>query len=466
MIQQDTIAAIATPLGPGGVGVIRVSGANAENIARNIFKSRRELLSFKSHHLYRGDIVSPVSGIVLDEALVSLMKAPHSYTGEDVLEIHCHGGVFILHSVLEAVVAAGCRLAGPGEFTQRAFLNDRLDLAQAEAVGDLIMANSERGRALAISQLKGSLTARAAEIRENILSAIVLLEASIDFSSEEVSLSSHSGLSDDHALLDGVIQELHNLLATYARGKIFRNGANVVLIGKPNVGKSSILNALLGETRAIVTPVPGTTRDFIEELIDIKGTPIRLTDTAGIRSSSDIIEQAGIALVRERVAEADLAVMIMDASTGITAEDHEIAASLSSVPCLAVINKVDLLTEIDAVFDLKEVMRVTDSPVVAAISAKYGTGFNELREEIHHAVLGRNDDRQGEIIIASLRHKDILEKTLFFLLQAREGMRSQQPSELIAIELRDALLCLGELTAKTTDSEILDQIFSRFCIGK
>lgn len=458
----DTIAALATPPGTGGIGVIRISGPRAIEIARRLFKPGENFTAFVSHRLYHGDIISPASGAVLDEALITLMKAPRSYTGEDTLEIYCHGGFFILQSVLEEVLAAGCRPAAPGEFTQRAFLNGRLDLAQAEAVSDLIMAKTEQGRELALSHLKGRLSEKIEAIRQEIVASLALLEAGIDFAEEEVSPDGAREAATGATALTEILEKLQALLSTYKQGKLLRHGANVVLAGKPNVGKSSLLNALLGEKRAIVTPLPGTTRDFIEEFINIAGAPVKLTDTAGIGPTADIVEQAGIALVREKLVLADLILLILDGSAALAEEDRQVMADVAAQPCLIVVNKTDLPRQLDPA----EVRAALPDAEMLPISAKYGEGLDLLKEAIYQAVLGLPENRGVEVMIANLRHKNVLENTIALLSQAAAGMRSRLPPELIAVELRDALACLGEMVEKTTNEEILEQIFSRFCIGK
>lgn len=458
----DTIAALATPPGTGGIGVIRISGPRAIEIARRLFKPGENFTAFVSHRLYHGDIISPASGAVLDEALITLMKAPRSYTGEDTLEIYCHGGFFILQSVLEEVLAAGCRPAAPGEFTQRAFLNGRLDLAQAEAVSDLIMAKTEQGRELALSHLKGRLSEKIEAIRQEIVASLALLEAGIDFAEEEVSPDGTREAAAGAIALTEILEKLQALLSTYKQGKLLRHGANVVLAGKPNVGKSSLLNALLGEKRAIVTPLPGTTRDFIEEFINIAGVPVKLTDTAGIGPTADIVEQAGIALVREKLVLADLILLILDGSAALAEEDRQVMADVAAQPCLIVVNKTDLPRQLDPA----EVRAALPDAEMLPISAKYGEGLDLLKEAIYQAVLGLPENRGVEVMIANLRHKNVLENTIALLSQAAAGMRSRLPPESIAVELRDALACLGEMVEKTTNEEILEQIFSRFCIGK
>ena len=459
---EDTIAAIATPLGTGGLGIIRVSGAKAEYVARILFKPSKKITDFKTHHLYHGDIIAPDSGVTLDEVLLSLMKKPSSYTGEDTLEIYCHGGALILQAVLYEIIKTGCRPALPGEFTKRAFLNNRLDLSQAEAVSDLIMAKTDKGRLIALSHLKGKLSEKIESLRGRIIAVLAFLEVSIDFCEDEAScdnISATTGIATD---LSSIIQELHHLLATYEQGKIIRNGANVVIAGKPNVGKSSLLNALLGEKRAIVTPIPGTTRDFIEEFIIIKGVPVKLTDTAGIRTPENAIEREGIELVGNKLSLADLVIIILDGSECLTDDDRIIIAGNKNRNILIALNKSDLPLKVD-IHELETILPDID---ILQISAKYGQGLAQLKDAIHKAVIGCDAEVSPSLVIANIRHKIALENTLSYLSQAMKGALDNLPAELIAIDVRDALASLGEIISKTTNDDILNEIFSSFCIGK
>ena len=457
----DTIAAIATPLGSGGIGIIRVSGPRAEAVASSLFKPRQHLTNFESRRLYHGDIIAADSGALLDEVLLVLMKRPHSYTGEDTLEIHCHGGYFILQSVFNEVLAAGCRPAEPGEFTKRAFLNNRLDLAQAEAVQDLIMAKTRRGCELALSHLQGRLSEAIGELRGQLVASLAGLEATIDFEADELSGDNNS-LDQAVDTFTALIEKLQALLGTYEEGKLVRDGAEVVIAGKPNVGKSSLLNTLLGEKRAIVTSLPGTTRDFIEEFININGLGVKLTDTAGIRAAENIIEAEGIALVREKLATADLVLMIVYGSTGLTEEDRTIMRGLIDRRLLLVVNKSDL----PQTLEMEQIRAILPEADILRISAKYGNGLDQLKVAIHGTLLGDPGERHQEVLIANIRHKAALEKAVGFLCQAREGALQHLPPELLALDLRDALMSLGEIAARTTNDEILQEIFSRFCVGK
>jgi len=363
MTFADTIAAIATPPGIGGIGIIRISGPKSEDIARLLFRSSQPAVDLKSHHLCHGHVISATSDQILDEVLITLMKKPHSYTGEDVLEIHCHGSPLILQAILTEVSHAGARLAEPGEFTKRAFLNNRIDLCQAEAVADIITARTQRGLEIALSQRKGDLSKKIEDLRQSLIDILAVLETAIDFTEAEVS-GKHPGAGDILNRIQSILEDLQNLSSTYDEGKLVRKGVSAVITGKPNVGKSSLLNRLLGENRAIVTAIPGTTRDFIEEFISIRGIPVKLTDTAGIRDPANIIEKEGVDRVWERLSLADVVITLFDGSSPLTAEDYEIIDKNISRPIIPVINKSDLehILNDQQFHDLFPVQNLTGSP--------------------------------------------------------------------------------------------------------
>jgi len=458
MPTDDTIAAIATPAGSGGIGIIRISGPEAENILLCLFQPSHPLVIFQPRRLYHGDLVCPETGRALDEVLITLMKGPHSFSGEDTLEIFCHGGILILESVLSSVLKAGARLAEPGEFTRRAFLHDRIDLTQAEAIGDMISARTSRGLETAVSQLKGKLKGKIDVLREKLIDILARLETEIDFS-EDVESQSFSEVSTQ---LQSLSEDLAALLRSYEQGKIDRHGASVVIAGKPNTGKSSLLNVLLEEERAIVTPIPGTTRDFIEEALNIRGMSIRLTDTAGIHPTEDIIEQKGIQKVWEKLADADGVILLFDGSRPLTDEDRGILTRLADCRVLPVINKTDL----DHRLEEEEISDALQGTTPIWISAKFGEGIPVLKEEISRLVMERAGIQDGEIVISSLRQKMALERTLQFVDQTLAGLREGLSPEFAALDIRDALEALGEIGGETATEQILDRIFTTFCIGK
>jgi tRNA modification GTPase len=461
MTFRDTIAAIATPPGVGGVGLIRVSGPSAESIAHRLFRPSRPLTAFLSHHLYHGEIVAPDTGTILDDVLAAFMKGPHTYTGEDTLEISCHGGPLILRTVIDEIFRAGARPAERGEFTKRAFLNDRLDLSQAEAVLDLVTAQTRGGISAAAGRLKGNLSARIGVIRSAIIDLLAGIEASIDFSEEDGVGEAPRGASPGfQALLD----DLTALAATYRRGRITREGVGIVIAGRPNVGKSSLLNRLLGEKRAIVTPMPGTTRDFIEEAVEIGGIPVRLTDTAGIRPPENAIEKEGIDLVWERLASADAVLFLLDGSMALSPEDRELLAKMEAKTLIPVINKSDLPQHLDHEA-LAQLLPGTAPPPIP-ISAKYGNGIEDLTAAIRNTVLATPTEEAPEAMIAHLRHKVALERATEGLVRARDGLRDGLAPELAALEMREALDALGEITGRATSEEVIERIFANFCVGK
>ena len=461
MTFRDTIAAIATPPGVGGIGLIRISGPSAEGIARRLFRPSRPLAALLSHHLYHGEIVAPDTGSTLDDVLAAFMKAPHTYTGEDTLEISCHGGPLILRTVLDEIFRAGARPAERGEFTKRAFLNDRLDLSQAEAVLDLVTAQTREGVAAAAGRLKGKLSARIATIRGAIIDLLAGIEASIDFSAEDGIVEAPGGAFTG---FQAPIDDLNVLAATYRRGRITREGVGIVIAGRPNVGKSSLLNRLLGEKRAIVTPIPGTTRDFIEEAVDIGGMPVRLTDTAGIRPPENAIEKEGIDLVWERLAAADAVLFLLDGSMALTPEDRELLAKIQEKAVIPVINKSDLPQHIDG--EALAALLPGTAPLPIRISAKYGNGIEDLAAAIREMFLGQPAEETTEMMIAHLRHKVALEQAAERLMRARDGLRDGIAPELAALEVREALDALGEITGRTTAQEVIERIFAKFCVGK
>ncbi len=456
MYLHDTIAAISTPLGEGGIGIIRISGERAEQIGLAIF-SRKPRGGFKSHRFYYGTISDPADCRVLDEAMVVLMRAPRSYTCEDVLEVQCHGGYLLIQQLLTLVLRQGARLAAPGEFTRRAFLNGRIDLVQAEAVIDVIRGKTDAALALAQQQRAGILSERIDAIRERIVRALALVEAHIDFPEEEIDANAWS----EAALLAGeALAAAVRLLAGFDEGKALREGVSVVIAGKPNVGKSSLLNTLLREKRAIVTAIPGTTRDVIEEVVNIRGLPVRVLDTAGICETEDPIEREGVLRALDKIALADLALFVLDASRSMDHDDLFIAEKLCGKKFLVVLNKCDLPERI--------VLSAPFAPDAAVrISTHSGAGIEELHKAIHEEFLhGRVVDSREYVVLSNVRQRDALEGCRLALERFLAGAAAALNLELLAIELRDALQAVGAVTGETRNDQILDLIFQQFCIGK
>ena len=458
MLLQDTITAIATPFGTAGVGIIRVSGTQALKIAHRIFQPTMTNCPWETHQLYHGDIISANGKTILDEALISFMKSPHSFTGEDVLEINCHGNPLIMKTILEELIALGCRLARPGEFSQRAFFNNRIDLSQAEALASMIAAKSAKACAIGLAQLKGSLTKEIDCLRVLLIEALAIIEAVIDFT-DDVTASD----IPESPQIDLTALRLQSLLATYRSARIYTEGISVVITGKPNVGKSSLLNALLGRKKAIVTDIPGTTRDLITDMINIQGVPVNLVDTAGIREPKDAIEKEGIALVWENLANADVVIILLDGSKQITFEDREVIQKNKNGNILIAINKTDL----SSAWEKGEIAGLISAEVkILHISAKFGTGLEELKNIIVDSCLTENRIDTGGAMITNMRHKMALEKALENVAAAKKSIITGMSPEFAAFELREALDNLDEITGRKINDEILEKIFSSFCIGK
>jgi len=459
---HDTIAAVATPPGEGGIGIIRISGPDALKIAGRVFRPAREKdwRAGPGFRMYYGHAVDPGTGETVDEVLVSVMRAPKSYTREDVVEINGHGGVLPLQRILKIVLDCGARLAGPGEFTRRAFLNGRLDLVQAEAVLDVIRARTGSGLQVALGQLRGGLSERIGAMREALLQVLAEIEASIDFPEEEdVPETRLEALAGHLAALEAGCAEL---LEGAEAGRVYRDGLGVAIVGKPNVGKSSLLNALLREKRAIVTDVPGTTRDVIEETVNIRGLPVRLLDTAGLRETADTVERLGVARTRDAVAGADLVLVVLDAASGLEDEDRRVLALARGKPLVVLINKVDLAP---AGIDPDAVRALVDGPVLMAAIIE-GRGLNELEETIAGLVLGGRVTGHHTVLISNVRHQHALEQAGRYLEEARSALVSGMPLEMAVIDIRNALDSLGDITGETAGEDLLDRIFSHFCIGK
>ncbi len=456
---EDTIAAIATPPGPGAIGVIKISGPEAEPILRQIFRPARPREHFESHRLYYGYIVDPETGEPVDEVLVALMRAPRSYTREDVLEIYAHSGYRVLTRILELVLKSGARLAEPGEFTRRAFLNGRIDLVQAEAIQEIITARSESALKLALNQLSGKLSEKVQRVRGVLLDLLAVAEAAVDFPEEDLEILAPAEMRK--RLSEEVLSPLVELIQASQEGRIYREGLSVVLAGRPNVGKSSLLNALLREERAIVTPIPGTTRDVLEETAHIAGLPVRLIDTAGLRETQDEVEAIGVLKAREKLQAADVVVFVVDGSQSPTEEDRTLYEDLRERPHVVAVNKIDIASG-------ETLSRWQDffpeSPVF--ISAKEGTGLPELSQKIFETVIGKGPLEPPEVA-PNLRQKAALEKSAEAIRRALALLENPEPlPELLALELREALSALSEITGEVTTEDLLDRIFSQFCIGK
>jgi len=456
---DDTIAAISTPLGEGGIGIVRLSGSESFRIAEEIFRSRygRSLASFPSHTINYGLIVDPETDETIDEVLLTPMRALRTYTREDIVEISCHSSRASLRRILELCLRRGARLAEGGEFTKRAFLNGRIDLAQAEAVIDLIKAKTDLSRQAAMNQLTGNLSAAVNSLRDEIKEMLAHIEAWVDFPEEDI-----EGLPYEEIIgrAEELSAQIDRLIESADRGKILRDGISVAIAGRPNVGKSSLLNALLREDRAIVTPIPGTTRDAIEESLNIKGIPIRLIDTAGIRITEDIVEKEGISRSWKFIDEADLILWVLDSSEMLSPEDEMILDRVNGRKAIAVLNKIDLESRIN----LENIKKC--NLTLIEVSATKGWGLDDLEETIYRLFLGDEIAPKDQTLVTNIRHKDALRRAKESLLNVIETAKNGLSGEFIALDLRGSLGSLGEIVGETTTEDILDVIFSQFCIGK
>lgn len=456
----DTIAAVSTPPGEGAIGIVRMSGDRAVEIARGIFRpNRSEGALGSSFRLYLGRVER--DGQVVDEVLVSVMRAPHTYTREDVVEINCHGGAVAVNEVLRLVLERGARPAEPGEFTRRAFVNGRIDLSQAEAVLDIVRARTGKALQAAVGQLNGGLSRETGRISSRLKDMLVGLEASIDFAEEE----DVSGRGEDQLRpgIQELIRDLDRLIAGYGTGRMLREGVLTAIAGRPNVGKSSLLNALLRFDRAIVTELPGTTRDVIEEQVTVRGIPFTLADTAGITDSSDLIELEGVRRSRSYLERSHLVILVFDGTRPLDRRDLEIARAAAAAPHICAVNKSDLPPRID--LDPLEQVPGLDTRVVR-LSALTGEGLEELEDRMAAKVTEGKAEGDHAVLVTSARHHAVLRRARGELVQALETLDSRLQAELLAFDIRSALDILGEITGRVSSEDVLDQIFQNFCIGK
>jgi len=455
--RNDTIAAIATPLGEAGISMIRVSGTGAFRVGDAVFRGTSSLSTALSHTIHHGKIVHPQEG-VLDDVLVSVFRTPHSYTGEDAIEISCHGSYYVSRKILETVIGAGARMADPGEFTQRAFLNGKMDLMQAEAVADLIHSKTALAHRASIEQLSGRLSTAINALRTNLIDLCSLLELELDFAEEGIAIADQEKTI---SIFDSAITEIEILLQSFRYGRFIRDGVKVVLAGSPNVGKSSLLNVLLKENRAIVSAQPGTTRDVIEETLLIDGMAFRLVDTAGLRSTSDIIEQEGVRRSNDQIGSADLILLLLDVSIPLGSSLENVLKFLQEYGdrTLLVMNKSDICNPNFEEHAFKDFDSVT-------ISCTTKHGLDNLMKRLVERVMSGFDSNSSNIKIQSDRHRQLLKMTQNCLISAKTAFIDGLGNELVAIDLRGALNYLGEIVGLTTPEDILINIFSRFCVGK
>lgn len=477
--ENDTIAAIATPPGVGGIGVIRVSGPDAFSLVMPLFRQPHQRNEQpQSHVLTYGHIIDPATDEIVDEVLVAFMNAPRTYTSESVVEIQGHGGPLVLQRMLRLVLLQGARMANPGEFTLRAFLNGRLDLAQAEAVMDLIGAQTEAGQRLAMQQLRGRISAQVEDARTAILGVVARIEASIDFPEEDVPIPQPQELQPLIALAQ---KQVDTLLAGAEQGKLYRQGLRTAIIGRPNVGKSSLLNALLRTERAIVTPIAGTTRDTVEEVANLRGIPLHLIDTAGITPSSDPVEQIGVQRSRAAAEGADVVLLVFDGSEPLTAQDRQVSQELAAMgfgtgtvmdsngansgrhrPVIVVVNKADCVQRLNG----QDVQRLWPESPIVNTSTLTGTGLPQLEETIAELVLAGKPLHSESVLVTSMRHSEALRRAAEHLRAAATTLERRLPLDFVSIDLRAAYDTLGEITGETASDDLLERIFSEFCIGK
>ncbi len=456
MLNSDNIVALATPSGTGAIAIIRVSGPDAINLVDTLFQSikGKKLVQQKSHTIRLGHIID--NGKIMDEVLVSLFKGPHSYTGENVVEISCHGSPYIQQQIIQLLLRKGCRAASPGEFTLRAFLNGKMDLSQAEAVADLIASDSEAAHDIAIQQMRGGFSNEIQKLREELLNFASLIELELDFSQEDVEFADRTQFNE---LLNRISEVLKKLIDSFALGNVIKHGIPVAIVGQPNVGKSTLLNVLLNEERAIVSDVAGTTRDTVEDHISINGINFRFIDTAGIRETEDVVEKIGIERTFDKIEKARLIIYLFDGQHFDNKELEKIKERYPLKQILPICNKMDLLDQ-HQIDKLK-----IEIPNVLFLSAKHGTGIKEL--ESHLLGLVDSGALSGDTtIISNSRHYDALLKALEEIQKVKEGLEMELSSDLMAIDIRQALYHLGEITGSVTTDDLLGNIFSNFCIGK
>ncbi|HAK61364.1 MAG TPA: tRNA uridine-5-carboxymethylaminomethyl(34) synthesis GTPase MnmE [Nitrospiraceae bacterium] len=456
MLDQDTICAVSTPPGEGGIGIIRISGNDAVAVASKVFKPRadKQLTPEESHTIHYGHVMDPATGDVVDEALMTVMKSPATYTREDVVEINCHGGMIPLRRTMELLIAAGARQAEPGEFTKRAFLNGRIDLVQAEAVMDIIRSRTELSHRAANEQLLGGLSSEVAALRDRLLSALASVEAGIDFPEEDIETDTGRLLAEDLAeLLSGV----EKLLSSFIYGRILRDGFATAIVGRPNVGKSSLLNALLKQDRAIVTPVPGTTRDVIEEYLNVGGMLLRIVDTAGIRETHDMVEQEGVRRSLGAIENADVVLVVLDGSEPIHESDYRVLDAVKEKKGIVIVNKSDLPRTLE---------RPDVQAPIIAVSCRTGEGLDDLKHAILEMIQQGAVAARDHAWAVNQRHRTALEQAKASLQKASESVTGGLSPEFIAVDLRGALDSLGLIIGATYTEDILERIFNDFCIGK
>ncbi|MDC4184685.1 tRNA uridine-5-carboxymethylaminomethyl(34) synthesis GTPase MnmE [Loigolactobacillus coryniformis] len=455
----DTIAAISTPPGEGAISIVRLSGEEALPIAEKIFKGR-DLQKVASHTINYGHIVDPENGEVIDEVMVSVLRAPKTYTREEMVEINTHGGIVATNHVLQLLLSHGARLAEPGEFTKRAFLNGRIDLTQAESVMDLIRAKTDRAMQVAVNQLDGNLSRLIKNIRQEILDALAQVEVNIDYPEYDAVETMTTKILLEKATM--VKKQIEQLLATASQGKVLREGLATAIVGRPNVGKSSLLNYLLHEDKAIVTDVAGTTRDVIEEYVNVRDVPLKLIDTAGIRETDDKVEKIGVERSKQAITQADLVLLILNNSEALTDEDRTLLAATQDKKRLVILNKTDLPVKLDEA----ELQQTVAPENIIAISALTATGVDQLEQRIADLFWGGIDNSQSTTLVSNARQIGLLNQAKQALDDVLAGIKAEMPVDLVQIDMTRCWDLLGEITGDAYQDELLNQLFSQFCLGK
>ncbi|OTP25168.1 tRNA modification GTPase MnmE [Enterococcus sp. DIV1368b] len=460
-LEFDTIAAISTPPGEGAISIVRLSGDQALTIANKVYQSgNKQLLDVPSHTIHYGHIVDPKSEQLVDEVMVSVMRAPRTFTREDVVEINCHGGIVVVNQILQLLLREGARLAEPGEFTKRAFLNGRVDLSQAEAVMDLIRAKTDKAMGVALNQLDGNLSALIRSLRQEILETLAQVEVNIDYPEYDDVEELTTKLLLEKAQM--IQKRIEVLLATSQQGKVLREGLSTAIIGRPNVGKSSLLNHLLREEKAIVTDIAGTTRDVIEEYVNVRGVPLKLIDTAGIRETEDIVEQIGVARSRKALAESELILLVLNQSEPLTIEDEQLLEATKGLKRIILLNKTDLPKQLE---EDKLLSLIEDEPVFA-VSVANNEGLDRLETAISELFFGGQTGERDATYVSNTRHIALLEKAAISLQEVIAGIDAGMPVDLVQMDMTRCWDYLGEVVGDSVQDELITQLFSQFCLGK
>ncbi|NGQ96076.1 tRNA uridine-5-carboxymethylaminomethyl(34) synthesis GTPase MnmE [Brevibacillus sp. SYP-B805] len=458
-MEMDTIAAVATPMGEGGIAVIRVSGSSSIEIVDKIYRGKNKLSTVDSHTIHYGFLFDPQTGERVEEVLVSVMRAPRTFTREDVVEVNCHGGIVSVQRVLELILANGARLAEPGEFTKRAFLNGRIDLSQAEAVIDLIRAKTDRAMKVALAQVEGKLSKLVRALRQNLIEAMAHIEVTLDYPEHDVEEVTQNFL---RTKCEEVKAEIGRLLRTAKQGKILREGLSTAIVGRPNVGKSSLLNSLVQEEKAIVTDVAGTTRDVIEEYVNVRGVPLRLIDTAGIRETEDIVERIGVEKSRQILQQADLILLVLNYNEPLQEDDYRIFEAIEGMQVIVIVNKFDLPQRIN----LEEVKKHFPGQPLVMTSAKEEKGIELLEQAISDIFFSGRVQQEDLTYVSNARHIELLRLAEQAVSDAIAAIDMQVPVDMVQIDIKKAWELLGEVIGESVGEDLIDQIFSQFCLGK